>query len=373
MAQDRHDRSGIERRLRGVYEACLAPAPKVIFCEDRRSYAMRKSAFLNERPAWRFAVLLAFNAVLFHVLRHVITIDGTAVAGSLAFVPLASSASALALYGWFLLLRSRALGGDRPPWRLLLIPGDLPPCALARPLLSALRSVHGEAAAGMDPVLGRRAGFELEAPGAGEGADPARPSLRSALAGEGEALGPYPEVLRRLREVAEAVPAAVLMDDFALLLLEDDPEWAAAAPEAPALTAPRRRAIRRALEQGPEAVARLARRIAGIPDPGRGPLGRARGWPVEAREAALRALGLDRVVEALGIAPARQDECGRLYRIGGRRFANLFVRVEDRVRDEHGQPLVHWIAVPPHISTPREGVAWSFGLAEGEYAPTAQS
>lgn len=104
----------------------------------------------------------------------------------------------------------------------------------------------------------------------------------------------------------------------------------------------------------------LAHRLARLPEP-------------ERRTPALRALGVGRVVAALRLRPVHQDGHGRLYQIGPRDAPSAFVAVRDRVLDADGAPLEHWIAVPPHMVTAREAVAWSFGLSEEAYRPAKET
>jgi hypothetical protein len=91
------------------------------------------------------------------------------------------------------------------------------------------------------------------------------------------------------------------------------------------------------------------------------------------RTPAIRALGAGRSVAALGQRPVQEDDCGQLYQIGRREDPSTFVAVRDRVLDADGTPLEHWIAVPPHIATAREAVAWSFGMNEAEYRPVREA
>ena len=89
-------------------------------------------------------------------------------------------------------------------------------------------------------------------------------------------------------------------------------------------------------------------------------------------EPILREIGLQRAVDAMGLAPIQEDGAGRFYRLSPDGVL-CAVRVRDRVAGADGTPLIHWMFVPPHVVTAREGVAWSFGLSEAEYAPTAES
>jgi hypothetical protein len=74
-------------------------------------------------------------------------------------------------------------------------------------------------------------------------------------------------------------------------------------------------------------------------------------------------------VTALRLRPVHKADYGKLYLIGCREAPSAVVAVRDRVLDGDGAPLEHWIAVPPHVATAREAVAWSFGMGEAEYRP----
>jgi len=103
----------------------------------------------------------------------------------------------------------------------------------------------------------------------------------------------------------------------------------------------------------------LARRLRDLPDAPR-------------RTPAIAALGPARVVAALRLRPVQADRRGRLYQVGPVADPSLFVAVWDAVLDSNGQPLEHWLSVPPHTATAAEGVAWSFGLDEAAYRPVRE-
>jgi hypothetical protein len=104
----------------------------------------------------------------------------------------------------------------------------------------------------------------------------------------------------------------------------------------------------------------LARRVTKLTD------------PVQRYEA-IRMMGTDRFMRALAPGPVHEDKYGRLYQVGPNESPNVFVLVRDRVLGPGGMPLQHWISVPPHLATAREAVAWTFGMGETEYQPTAES
>lgn len=91
------------------------------------------------------------------------------------------------------------------------------------------------------------------------------------------------------------------------------------------------------------------------------------------RGAAITALGIGRLMEALAPRPVQEDAWGRLYQIGRAEDPSTFVEVRDRVLRPDGTPLQHWLGVTPHVATAREAVAWTFGMSEAEYRPAKES
>jgi hypothetical protein len=104
----------------------------------------------------------------------------------------------------------------------------------------------------------------------------------------------------------------------------------------------------------------LAKNICKMPDAG-------------LRHAAIRAMGLDRFVAAARLPPVQKDSAGELYLVGPPLDPLAFVRVMDASPGPDGTAPRHWLSVPPHVATAREAVAWTFGLAEQDYAPAAET
>jgi hypothetical protein len=104
----------------------------------------------------------------------------------------------------------------------------------------------------------------------------------------------------------------------------------------------------------------LARLVADDPDP-------------VLRLEAIERIGFERFFEALGGAPFDETAAGKLFRVGHGETATNLVRVEDVVRGPDGKPHVHWLPVPPHVQSAREGVAWTFGKTEREWDPVVQT
>jgi hypothetical protein len=104
----------------------------------------------------------------------------------------------------------------------------------------------------------------------------------------------------------------------------------------------------------------LARLVAGDPDP-------------VLRMDAIERIGFERFFAALGTSPVDRGAAGALFVAGPRPLATAVVRVEDKARDAHGRPHVHWLPVPPHVATAREAVAWTFGKREQEWDPVVET
>ena len=84
---------------------------------------------------------------------------------------------------------------------------------------------------------------------------------------------------------------------------------------------------------------------------------------------AVQRLGVENIMTALGRPPMAADETGDLYRLGPEPEPTLLVKVRDPARRPDGTLRHHWLPVPPHVATAREGVAWTFGTGERQYRP----
>jgi hypothetical protein len=109
-----------------------------------------------------------------------------------------------------------------------------------------------------------------------------------------------------------------------------------------------------------QAERRMAAQVLGIEDAAR-------------RQDAIRAMGEGRLVAAAGMRPVQEDRFGELYMIGPQRSRLALVRVRDASPATNGEYHEHWLTVPPYVATAREGVAWTFGMSESAYAPSAES
>jgi hypothetical protein len=89
------------------------------------------------------------------------------------------------------------------------------------------------------------------------------------------------------------------------------------------------------------------------------------------RHALIRTMGLERVVTAAGLEPVQTDDAGALYVIGSAQDPLALVKVAGGAEDE--VPGAHWLSVPPHAASAREGLAWTFGLSERAYFPADEA
>ncbi|MGE3291158.1 MAG: DUF6745 domain-containing protein [Geminicoccaceae bacterium] len=89
---------------------------------------------------------------------------------------------------------------------------------------------------------------------------------------------------------------------------------------------------------------------------------------------AMSHMGFERFFAALAITPVDRGRAGELYLLVG--FAGgtaAVIRVEDRVRGPDGRPHVHWLPVPPDMSSAHEAVAWTFGKSARDWAPAVET
>lgn len=84
--------------------------------------------------------------------------------------------------------------------------------------------------------------------------------------------------------------------------------------------------------------------------------------------------GLGRYLLEAGATEIQRDECGALYRLVQRLSEPILaVRVVNHTPEPDGNLREFWLSVPPTMTTARQAVAWTFGLAAEEYDPVAQS
>lgn len=94
----------------------------------------------------------------------------------------------------------------------------------------------------------------------------------------------------------------------------------------------------------------------------------------ELRRVMLEHYGYDRFLKESGAEPVHRDETGVLWRIELEGDEPLvMVEVVNSTPEPDGTHRTYWLRVPPHTWTAREGVAWTFGLEESEYAPKRET
>ncbi|HET9382249.1 MAG TPA: hypothetical protein VFP69_15650 [Streptomyces sp.] len=94
----------------------------------------------------------------------------------------------------------------------------------------------------------------------------------------------------------------------------------------------------------------------------------------ELRRVMLEHYGYERYLEESGAEPVQRDEAGVLWRIELEGDEPLVtVEVVNSIPEPDGTHRTYWLRVPPRTRTAREGVAWTFGLEESEYAPAKQT
>ncbi|MET7418396.1 DUF6745 domain-containing protein [Dactylosporangium sp. NPDC005555] len=94
----------------------------------------------------------------------------------------------------------------------------------------------------------------------------------------------------------------------------------------------------------------------------------------ELRRVMLEHFGYERYLREAGARRLGSDACGVLWQL---RFNDdeplTMVEVINSTPEPDGTSRVYWLRVPPTTRTPREGVAWTFGLTEEEYHPLVQT
>ena len=94
----------------------------------------------------------------------------------------------------------------------------------------------------------------------------------------------------------------------------------------------------------------------------------------ELRRIMLEHYGHDRYILDSGAEPIHHDEAGKLWRLTlGNDEPITMVEVLNATAEPDGTFRTYWLRVPPHTRTPKEGVAWTFGLTQEEYKPLVQT
>ncbi|GAA3219138.1 DUF6745 domain-containing protein [Nonomuraea helvata] len=94
----------------------------------------------------------------------------------------------------------------------------------------------------------------------------------------------------------------------------------------------------------------------------------------ELRRAMLEHFGLDRYLAESGAKPVHSDETGVLWRVELPDDEPLaMVEVVNSTPEPDGTSRTYFLRVPPWVRRAREGVAWTFGVAEEDYRPERET
>jgi hypothetical protein len=88
----------------------------------------------------------------------------------------------------------------------------------------------------------------------------------------------------------------------------------------------------------------------------------------EHRRCMIERFGIERFIREADAKFIGKDCCGKLWRVesaGQGRYA--FVEVENGTREPDGTRRRYFLCVPPSMDSPREAVAWSYGLRPEQY------
>jgi len=95
---------------------------------------------------------------------------------------------------------------------------------------------------------------------------------------------------------------------------------------------------------------------------------------VEIRRVMIDQIGAENYLFASGSKIYIEDDFGTLFR---REVANdeliVIVEVKNSTPEQDGTYKNYYLRVPPDMATPRQAIAWTFGLQEHEYKPEVQS
>ena len=94
----------------------------------------------------------------------------------------------------------------------------------------------------------------------------------------------------------------------------------------------------------------------------------------EVRRAFIEIYGEARYLEDSGAGIIASDDVGDLYRkdIPGDEPL-VMVRVLNSTPEPDGSIKPYMLRVPPDMRTPREAIAWTFGMSESEYRPAVET
>jgi hypothetical protein len=94
----------------------------------------------------------------------------------------------------------------------------------------------------------------------------------------------------------------------------------------------------------------------------------------ELRRVMLEHFGYDRYLAESGAKPVHRDETGVLWCIDLPDDESItMVEVVNSTPEPDGTRRTYFLRVPPWVQRAREGVAWTFGVAEEDYRPERET
>ena len=96
---------------------------------------------------------------------------------------------------------------------------------------------------------------------------------------------------------------------------------------------------------------------------------------LEMRRLMLERYGIKKFLVDVGAKEVQRDECGILYRhtIHEALEAIVMVEVTNSTSEADGTYKKYFLRVPPHVTTARAGIAWTFNLEQDQYSPMVQT
>jgi hypothetical protein len=92
---------------------------------------------------------------------------------------------------------------------------------------------------------------------------------------------------------------------------------------------------------------------------------------VEIRRCMIERIGVERFLHECGATLVAHDHCGALWHVSldrwGRETRQAVVEVENGTREPDGTRRKYFLPVPPSMQSPREAVAWTYGLSTEQY------
>jgi hypothetical protein len=94
----------------------------------------------------------------------------------------------------------------------------------------------------------------------------------------------------------------------------------------------------------------------------------------EVRRVLIELYGIQRYMEETGAAIVHESQRGTLYRkelFGDEPI--VMVKVLNSTAEPDGTFKTYFLRVPPEVTTVEQGIAWTFGLTDKEYAPSIET